>query len=377
MPHKNPAKRQAKKKGAPAKALLPALDRQEEMLRMVRTDDGLIDFTRIEPPGSFRVYVPAVSYPEGRFRIMREYLLRALQTAFKEARQKVQKVQKKEVLIVFAVDVNPLGIDSYGVRLDILEAVAKNADDDVIEFQLDYNLAYVYLTHGRSKTMLKINNELNIQIVTKPDTKWKRTEKINIKARVILDFHNPPEEKVPLDKWIALAVGKDDRKIYSHRFHYGTFGVDGFRLHYDDSKPFVYPDENQQTKEATEQYLGNVLTILDEARRIKPAIHLPPAPLLDAVMLVGKTTKWEKMYIEVTEEVIKVWAQAADSSTAVTNIREFVFEGERRVMAVDPKYLRDALKGMTGDVLTLRYDNNRMYLTDGSKREAVVMQMVP
>ncbi len=343
---------------------------QDSYLLPLRNENGEVDFNRIAPEGAVTVYTPAKVYPdEGKFRILAENVIKAL----KEARNKAEgKPRLNQMLVV-------LRNEEYieGVRADLLMSIAETASDPVIEFELNYPAMELKLSHGDTKQTLRIRSAEDHQIGTWINSDVTKQRKFELGAYVIFDFYNGsiPEAPKP-DKWIEKAVGKATDRPALQRHNYGTFAADSFRIHYQDDLPFIpHPDE---PADVVENFIDSMLHILDEARALKDMIHLPPASLLRAVKTASAANKG-KVYFDIGKDSLTVWGMSEDGTATNANIEGIVVEttiiGVARRIAFNPKYLKDVLSGLTGDVLTIRFDAKCAHFSDGSTREAVIMQM--
>lgn len=313
-----------------------------------RNAEGVLDFTTLG--GMTPAYVPAVVKEES-FRALTENIIKGL----KQARADMdQPIPLREILIVFRRVENEL----YGVLANVMMEIAETASDQVIEFQLDGRHNNITLRHGDTRQRLLLRHD-----GIEDDNK----ERI-VKAFTVFAFGHPPE-KIKLDKWIKKAVAKNG-------WHWGTFGFDLHRIHYQDALPFNQ-DASHQIPEVT---LQKILDWLAEAREFKNYVTLSPAELESAVKIAraGDKSTIRMQFLRSGLAVAGISEEFGKFEAELEGVYEF--SGTPKTIYINPKFLLDALSGMRKvDTITLRYDEKgfRAYLTDGVREALIMLKYAP
>jgi DNA polymerase III sliding clamp (beta) subunit (PCNA family) len=111
-----------------------------------------------------------------------------------------------------------------------------------------------------------------------------------------------------------------------------------------------------------------------EFRALPNVITLHAKPLSKAIKAARNN---DSIHLKMMAQQVMVIAKMDDATTKVSFKYETTNQTDASYITVpiNPKYLLDALSGMTArDAVTIKYNHERVYLTDG-EREACIMAM--
>lgn len=258
-----------------------------------------------------------------------------------------------------------LFMNDLGVNAGLLEEVAQTASDNVIKFELLPNgvpsdtLLFnphkpaVLLTHGKTRQHLQLH-----------PYPLKNTP-------IVLDFHNKPKDTEARDKWIGKAVRHDatrfDKPYYD--YHWGDFAGDSFRFHLD---PALEHIEREDVMPVPDE----VFKLLDgfRGKRARWATF-NSKELQQAVKRAGKIAKIGNGAVTIkiwNRPTMDVFAKSETTGVSLSKVK-VKYTGRDVELHVNPKYMLDALSGMTGEV-SMKIGHMSIYLKCGV-REAFIAQL--
>jgi len=197
------------------------------------------------------------------------------------------------------------------------------------------------------------------------------------------------QETQPADPWIQKAVSKDPvRRALC--LSWGDFGADGYRAHIDRRLPrrdFADLDEYSRPSESDiEYYAVGLERELQKAQDAETVVTVDAKALAHAVKLAKGVNK-ESVYLAANGRLDVTGSDewTGESGIALTQAEGYEKSGPDARICINPRYLLDALSGLSGEVLItlpayaeVEDDEYPLapisgaYLTDGT-REALIM----
>jgi hypothetical protein len=222
--------------------------------------------------------------------------------------------------------------------------------------------AVLKLKHGMSRTTFTLHEKDGKRYVSngKNSYVWKHYHL----TPVAFDYGTAATETVALDKWIGKAVSKDeDSPDVWKRVHYGNLGLNGYRVHIDNSIAPLRYDEIKP----------GALDLVTSWRktRIRPAKM--DAVELSVVVKQVKALRKDMVRVRIRGRV-ELSAKSENGMKGAAKIKAD-YTGKDIEVHINPKFLLDALSGMEGEI-SLRLVGKIIWITNGS-REAFIMTMTP
>jgi hypothetical protein len=202
-----------------------------------------------------------------------------------------------------------------------------------------------------------------------------KNQKVNPERVFVATLHNgnkPIDDTTPPDPWLVKACSKDEaRPQYVHPW--GNMATDGIRLHIDNSlQPSDPPFPRDYSFVVTPaRNYGNIATI-----RVKPFIQaVKQARTINKNMI--------RLAINGRLDIIASdpsWNGEDTGKTIISIESDYEHTGNDATIAINPKFLMDALSGFSDEVYLAVDDyypeQRAIYLTNGT-REAVIMTIKP
>jgi hypothetical protein len=182
-------------------------------------------------------------------------------------------------------------------------------------------------------------------------------------AQLDLDAEISHDPKV--NPWLLKAVSKYKERPLLQKVYGNALACDGWRLHHDLSQPD--PTDFPKDWRAVYPPKGNTATIKD-AKILAAAVKTAKAINKD-VILLSVNGKMDISALDATD-----WGEKRLTPVSQSTITEgYTHSGQDVKLAIDPRFVLDALSGMKGKIaLTLGGPNAPLQISDGHY-EAVIM----
>ena len=181
-------------------------------------------------------------------------------------------------------------------------------------------------------------------------------------------------EPAKIDTWLNKAVSKDEARPNMQK-PYGKFGADGYRLHYNRALPVTLPPEDFCSPDLPQR----AEQVLYAASHVENAALIPVAAFMAAMKQVRKANKSRACLYVNGRMDISTTSERDDQSVIRALVENgYQHSGENVKFDIDPRYVIDALSGMTGEDVVIGISDvtenggRTLYISDGA-REAVIM----
>lgn len=302
-----------------------------------------------------------------QFRVLAENLVKAIEQGAKDAQTSIGR------LLIYFDDV------FFVKALKLLE-LAEVAGAPVLDIRIDTILLdRIYIMHGNAKTTFLFRTAAGLT-----------RDEFQDSIPATLSFEARPEKPIE-DKWILKGVrkktdrGQDSWQNYSQ----GRFSSNGFKLHYNRSIP-VRSTTSVEWVNAVEKIITearvlpgtfkipNTKALISAVKRAKKFVKEKGATYFTIHLLVkAKTVVVYGEKITVIEEYRKKPKELKSTTKSSVACREVKHPGKKDVQStihIEPAFLLEALEGMQSHDVLMRFDEQRLYITDQrNEREAVVM----
>jgi len=182
------------------------------------------------------------------------------------------------------------------------------------------------------------------------------------------------------DKWLKLAISKDKGRAWLTEV-YGNMAADGFRLHHDTTRQFSAPEDHPVW--TPEKILQSFQMVLADCNANKILITINRDALILVCLraiAIGKGPRAKdnftpplRLSVNGRLEYQAISEENGETSGYIES--GYQHTGDDVNIAVNPRFLAEALAGMQEEVyISLRAHDRPMFITDG-QREVVLMPM--